>query len=95
MQAPMLEVAFLYGTALGNVCGQQQCLNLPEQFFKTRDAVLFKLLQWQEARDALPNSIRVLEMMHDDSWLRDTAPTVGTFLHSVWLPAPDRGALLE
>jgi agmatine/peptidylarginine deiminase len=36
------------------------------------------LMQWQEARDALPDSIRVLEMTHDDSWLRDTAPTVGT-----------------
>jgi hypothetical protein len=33
-------------------------------------------LQWQEARDALPGSIRVVEMTIDDSWLRDTAPTV-------------------
>lgn len=34
------------------------------------------LLQWQEAREALPDSIRVVEMTIDDSWLRDTAPTV-------------------
>jgi hypothetical protein len=52
--------------------------NSPKQCFKTCDAVLLTLLQWQEARDALPDSIRVLEMTHDDSWLRDTAPTVGT-----------------
>lgn len=32
--------------------------------------------QWQEARDALPDSIRVVEVTIDDSWLRDTAPTV-------------------
>lgn len=33
-------------------------------------------LQWQEAREALPDSIRVVEMTIDDSWLRDSAPTV-------------------
>jgi agmatine/peptidylarginine deiminase len=29
-----------------------------------------------EARAALPDSIRVLEMTIDDSWLRDSGPTV-------------------
>jgi hypothetical protein len=33
-------------------------------------------MQWQEARQALPDSVRVVEMTHDDSWLRDTGPTV-------------------
>lgn len=40
------------------------------------DILLGGLLQWQEARDALPDSIRVVEITIDDSWLRDTAPTV-------------------
>jgi len=31
--------------------------------------------QWQEARNALPEHVRVVEMTIDDSWLRDTAPT--------------------
>jgi agmatine deiminase len=34
-------------------------------------------MQWQEARTALPDHVRVVEMTIDDSWLRDTAPTVG------------------
>lgn len=34
------------------------------------------LPQWREARDALPDSVRVLEMTIDDSWLRDSGPTV-------------------
>jgi hypothetical protein len=36
----------------------------------------FFCLQWMEARAALPDSIRVLEMTIDDSWLRDSGPTV-------------------
>lgn len=34
------------------------------------------LLQWQEAREALPDSVRVIEATIDDSWLRDSGPTV-------------------
>jgi hypothetical protein len=34
------------------------------------------VLQWLEARAALPDDIRVLEMTIDDSWLRDSGPTV-------------------
>eukprot|EP00879_Flechtneria_rotunda_P024032 GHRR01025454.1.p2 GENE.GHRR01025454.1~~GHRR01025454.1.p2 ORF type:complete len:102 (+),score=35.08 GHRR01025454.1:129-434(+) len=30
---------------------------------------------WLEARDALPDNVRVVEMTTDDAWLRDTAPT--------------------
>lgn len=32
--------------------------------------------QWAEARAALPDHVRVVEMTHDDSWLRDSGPTV-------------------
>lgn len=32
--------------------------------------------QWLEARGALPDSVRVVEITIDDSWFRDTAPTV-------------------
>ncbi|GBF91832.1 agmatine deiminase [Raphidocelis subcapitata] len=31
---------------------------------------------WGEARAALPDNVRVVEMCHDDSWLRDSGPTV-------------------
>ncbi|KAI8476561.1 MAG: hypothetical protein J3K34DRAFT_453147 [Monoraphidium minutum] len=31
---------------------------------------------WAEARAALPDHVRVVEMRHDDSWLRDSGPTV-------------------
>jgi agmatine deiminase len=42
--------------------------------------------QYAEARASLPNEIRVVRMPHDDSWLRDTAPT---FVHaSVRAPCP-------
>jgi hypothetical protein len=33
-------------------------------------------LQYHEARKAVPSSIRVVEMTIDDSWLRDSGPTV-------------------
>jgi agmatine deiminase len=38
-----------------------------------------KKTQYAEARAALPDNVRVVEMTHDDSWLRDTAPT---FVHA-------------
>lgn len=42
--------------------------------------------QYAEARASLPNEVRVVRMPHDDSWLRDTAPT---FVHArVRAPCP-------
>lgn len=42
--------------------------------------------QYAEARAALPDDVRVVRMAHDDSWLRDTAPT---FVHAaVRAPCP-------
>ena len=35
-------------------------------------------LQWDEAREALPDTIRVVEATVDDSWFRDSGPTVST-----------------
>jgi hypothetical protein len=32
--------------------------------------------KWSDARAALPDHVRVIEMTHDDSWLRDSGPTV-------------------
>jgi hypothetical protein len=32
--------------------------------------------QYQDARSALPDHVRVVEMRHDGSWLRDSGPTV-------------------
>jgi len=32
--------------------------------------------QWADARASLPDHVRVVETCHDDSWLRDSGPTV-------------------
>lgn len=43
---------------------------------------MYAASQWQEARAALPDHVRVIEATIDDSWLRDTGPTVGTMVAS-------------
>jgi hypothetical protein len=48
--------------------------------------------QWGEARAALPGHVRVLEMAHDDSWMRDTGPTVRVCLWRRW--GRGRGAVV-
>lgn len=38
------------------------------------------IIQWENARSQLPEQIRVVEISMNDSWLRDTGPTVRVLL---------------
>ena len=36
--------------------------------------------QWDNARRQLPHNVRVIEMSMNDSWFRDSGPTVSSFI---------------
>lgn len=42
---------------------------------------LFFFSQWENARKQLPHNVRVAEMSMNDSWFRDSGPTVKFFFH--------------
>lgn len=52
--------------------------------------------QWENARKQLPSNVRVVEMSMDDSWFRDSGPTVSpTELFEYFLGRCSNSYLLE
>lgn len=64
--------------------GNEQILTICSNFFFLFSSPFKKNIrffgQWENARSQLPEHIRVVEMSMNDSWFRDTGPTVSLSL---------------